>query len=340
MVDPLFKNLIDIPTVSGNENQFQRFVDNVLKSVAASRFEDVLDNFIATIGTGADKVLITAHADEVGFIVTFISDSGYIYVQPVGGVDADISVGQVVSIQTKRGLLTGIIARAEVWLTASSKEKEDITPFKDLWIDIGPNRKAKELVAIGDPVIFKTSLYELPDAYVLARGADDKLGVYTVIKAAQQFAAEVNPNITLFAATTAQEEVGSRGGTPLANQVQPKYSIVIDTMPATDVPVADAEELGRIYLGAGPTISRGGNTNHGLYDVFVESAAREQIPYQIEAEPGPTATDADTIQITGSGSATIILGIPMRYTHFPAEVFNWNDVENCVKLLCAVLKTL
>jgi endoglucanase len=340
MTDELFKNMVDIPSVSGNENKFQEFVDSELKSITSSNFEDVMGNYITTIGSGKEKVLITAHADEVGFIVTYINDQGYIYVQPVGGIDADIAVGQVVTIQTKNGPVTGIFGRAEIWDTASSKDKDDITPFKELWIDIGANKKTKELVSIGDPVIFITSIYNLPDAHVLSRAADDKLGVFTVIRTAKNFAEATNPNVTLYIATTTQEEVGSRGVQPVATHVQPKYSIVIDTVPATDVPSADSEELGRIVIGGGPTISRGSNTDHELFAMVTQVAEREQIHFQIEAEPGPTATDADSLQITGSGSATIIIGIPVRYTHFPAQVFSWDDVENCIKLISEVLKSL
>lgn len=340
MIDQLLQKLVDVPSVSGNEKQFQQIVDNELRSITPSNFEDIMGNYITKIGTGNDKVVITAHADEVGFIVTYISDEGYLYVQPVGGIDPDIAVGQVVCVQTKNGPISGIIGRAEVWATASSKENHEITPFKQLWVDIGAIAKAKELVSIGDLVIFNTSIYELPDSHLLARGADDKLGVYSIIKTAQFFAADINPKISLYVAATAQEEVGSRGVPPVVAYIQPKYSIVIDTIPATDMPIADSEELGKITIGMGPTISRGSNTNEELFSIFTAIAEREKVPFQIEAEPGPTATDADSFQITGSGSATIIIGIPVRYTHFPAEVFNWHDVENCIKLIGIFLKQL
>lgn len=342
MVDPLFQSLVSVPSVSGNEKLFQKLVDNALKSISPSSYEDILGNHITKIGSGNNKVMITAHADEVGFIVTYISNEGFVYVQPVGGIDADVAVGQVVTVQTKSGPITGIIGRAENWTTASSKNKDndEITPFSKLWIDLGAKNKVNELVALGDLVNYQTSVYELPDSHVLARGADNKLGVYSVIKTAQVLSQEINDKITLYAATTAQEEVGSRGVPPVVAHVQPNISVIIDTMAATDTPAADIEEMGHVQLGFGPTISRGSNTNAELFTTFKQVAEREKIPFQVEAEPGATATDADAFQITGAGSSTIIIGIPVRYMHFPAQVFSWQDVDNCIKLIHAFLKNL
>lgn len=342
MIDPLLQKLVNIPSVSGNEKLFQKLVNDELESVSVSGFEDVLGNHIAKIGSGNEKIMITAHADEVGFIITYISDEGFLYVQPVGGVDADVAVGQVVTIQTKKGPLTGIIGKAENWATASSKDddNDEVIPFNKLWVDIGATSKTKDAVSIGDLVTYNASIYELPDAHFLARGADNKLGVYTVIKTAERFAEDANSDVTLYVATTAQEEVGSRGVPPVVSRVQSKNSIVIDTTPATDTPEADKEELGQIQLGSGPTISRGSNTNAELFTKFTELAKREKIPFQVEAEPGPTATDADSFQTLDEGSSTIVIGIPVRYTHFPAELFSWQDVENCIKLVSAFLKEL
>jgi endoglucanase len=340
MIDPLFKQLVDVPSVSGNENLFQKLVENEVGSITSTNAEDVLGNFTATIGSGDKKVLITAHADEVGFIVTYISDDGFIYFQPVGGIEADVAVGQVVTVQTKIGPVAGIIGRFEVWETASSEDSDEITPFKKLWVDIGTNKNVRDIVTIGDRIYYNTTIYELPGSFVLARGGDDKLGVFIVIKTAQEFAKSVNPNLSMSIAMTAQEEVGSRGVQAVVSHLQPEYSIVIDTIAATDVPIADSEELGQIRLGGGPTISRGSNTNNELFSIFTHIADTEKIPYQIEAEPGPTATDGDQFQTAGAGSATIIIGVPVRYTHFPAQVICWEDVENCVKLVESVLKQL
>ncbi|MBI3379268.1 M20/M25/M40 family metallo-hydrolase [Candidatus Gottesmanbacteria bacterium] len=340
MVDELFQKLVAIPSISGNESLFQKLVAKELSAYSEIKFADILNNFTVQVGQGPQKVLITAHADEVGFIITFINDEGFIYFQPVGGIDADIAVGQAVNIHTSNGIVPGIIGREEVWDTASTKESEKSIPYKDLWIDIGANKKAAQLVAIGDTVTFDTSCKVLQDSFILARGADDKLGVYALIQLIHTLSQKPNPNVSLYAVTTTQEEVGSRGAQPAVNHIQPKYSIIIDTIRATDTPIADKEEIGRIVLGEGPVITRGSNTNPDLFFILKEIAKRESIPYQVEADAGPTATDADPIQISGIGTATIVVGIPVRYTHFPGELFCWNDVVNCIKLLTCFLKSL
>lgn len=333
MIDPLFKKLVESPSISGTESLVQQTVARELSAYSEVKFADILSNYTVQVGEGPTKVMITAHSDEVGFIVTYISDEGFIYFQPVGGIDADIAVGQIVFIQTSGDVLSGIIGRAEVWDTASSEESDSITPYKDLWIDIGNNKKSAELVSIGDTVVFDFNYKELDGQYLLARGADDKLGVFCIIKLVQQFFQEQNSAISLFAVTTTQEEIGSRGVQPVVTKIQPKYSIIIDTIAATDTPIADREEIGQIILDGGPVVSRGSNTNPDLYFLFKEIAKRDKIPYQVEAEAGATATDAGSIQISGLGSATIIISIPVRYTHFPGEIFCWNDVTNTIKLI-------
>jgi len=340
-MDELFKKLVDIPSISGNEALFQQFVAGELSKHSSEKANtDVLNSFTAQVGTGSQKILLTAHADEIGFIVTYISDDGFVYFQPVGGVDADIAVGQIVKILTRTGEVIGIVGRAEAWDTASGEQSDTITPYKELWIDIGDNEKTAEIVSVGDQVVFDTSCYELSNSFALARGADNKLGVYALIRLVEIFAKEPNPEATLFAVTMAQEEIGSRGAQAVVNRVQPHYSLIIDTIGATDTPVTDKEEIGQIMLGSGPTISRGSNTNADLFFVLEEIAKREKIPFQVEAEAGPTATDADAIQISGLGSATAVISIPVRYTHFPGEVFCWKDVENCIKLVAAFLKSV
>ena len=336
----LFQKLVDIPSTSGNESLFQKLVAKEFSQYSQVKFADILNNFTVQVGEGKEKVLITAHADEVGFIVTYINNEGFIYFQPVGGIDPDIAVGQVVTVLTSNGPISGIIAREEVWDTASAEPQEKIIPYKDLWIDIGANSKASEIVSVGDAVIYDMGVRKLYGSYILARGADDKLGVYCLIELVHRFAQEPNPQVSLFAVTTTQEEIGSRGAQPAVNKIAPKYSIIIDTIAATDLPIADKEEIGDIKLGSGPAISRGSNTNTDLFVILREIAKRENIPFQVSAEAGPTSTDADPIQISGIGTATIVVSIPVRYTHFPAEVFCWDDVENCIKLVNVFLKSL
>ncbi|MBI4130168.1 M42 family peptidase, partial [Candidatus Roizmanbacteria bacterium] len=168
----------------------------------------------------------------------------------------------------------------------------------------------------------------------------DKLGIYVLIQLVQTIAQNPNPYVSLYAVTTTQEEIGSRGAVPAVNHIGPKYSIIIDTIRATDTPIANKEEIGKVGLGAGPVITKGSNTNPDLFFILKEIAKRENIPFQVEADAGPTATDADPIQISGTGTATIVVGIPIRYTHFPLEVFCWDDVTNSVKLLTFFLKSL
>jgi putative aminopeptidase FrvX len=335
----LFKQMVEIPSVSGHESLFQKLISHELAGFGDSRFQDLLGSLTFQAGKGKESVMLTAHADEIGFIVTYIDDAGFIYFQPIGGVDADITVGQFVRILTATGDVYGIVGREESWPTASDAEDTDtIKPFKSLWIDIGTNAKTSEIVRVGDTVMFDTMHHDLGTTHCLARGADNKLGVFVITEAFKLFAKKKNPDVSLFAVMTTQEEIGSRGAMPVANRIRPKYSIIVDTIGATDLPVADKEELGLVKVGGGPVIGRGPNIDPDLFYLMKEIARREKIEYQLEAEGGPTATDADPIQVSGGGSATIVVSIPLRYHHFPGEIFAWSDIEGCIKLVSAFLQ--
>ena len=123
MIEELFKKLVEIPSISGNESVFQQLVAKELAPYSQTKFADILNNYTVSVGNGSEKVLITAHADEVGFIITYINEDGFLYFQPVGGIDADVAVGQLVTILTHNGPISGIIGKEEIWDTASSDQK-------------------------------------------------------------------------------------------------------------------------------------------------------------------------------------------------------------------------
>lgn len=339
-MDEYFKTLIRTPSISGEESLLQKTVIRELEPYGKEMFGDLINNCSVRVGAGPENVLITAHEDEIGFIITYINPQGFLYFQPIGGVDPDITVGQVVNVLTTRGPVAGIVGKEEEWETVSSEKSDTIKPYRELWIDIGSKKVATEVVKVGDLVVFDTTYKELPDNYVMARGADNKVGVYIVSEVVKRFSKDPNPLVSLYGVATAQEEIGSRGVGPVVNRIRPRYSVIVDTAIATDVPIADIEEQGDLQLGKGPAISRGSSVDPDLFFILKETAKRTKIPYQVISGANFKATDADPIQISGLGSSTILVCIPMRYHHFPAEIFCWDDVENCITLIILFLKSL
>lgn len=329
-----FKELVDIQSISGDEGRIQTRVEKELEPIGTAE-RDAIGNRLWTIGNGQKKVLITAHIDEVGFIVTYINEKGYLYFQPVGGVYKNIAVGQEIVIMSKKGPVNGIIG--------AQQSEGPVRSYKELWIDIGCGSKGAEhvktMVEVGDRVCFNVNCHELADSMMLARGTDNKAGVYVLVKALLEYIKEPNANITLYAVTAVQEEVGSRGIQPIVTKIKPDIGIILDTTHATDLPESEKEVEGETQIGYGPTIYRGPNIDETLFRTAVDIAHKEGIAIQLHADAKESSTDADQVQRYGQGNALVMM-TPVRYMHLPAQVFSKRDVDDLVKLTVALLKSL
>ena len=332
-MDSLYKKLVDTHSISGKEQHFQTIVESEL-SPFCKVDRDQLKNAFFRFGSGEKTVTLSAHADEVGFIVTYISDDGFIYFQPVGGIKYDIAVGSIVVIYTATGPVKGIIGRAK------AKQPSEISSFEDLWIDSGAGGNVKDIVSVGDVIGFDVGYYDLPNRYALSRGADNKLGVFTLIKTMQNVSKKPNQNLTVCAITTSQEEIGSRGAKLAFKNTNTEYSIVLETTNATDSPESQKKKEGEVILGNGPVITRGANTNDNMFQHLLAIAKKNGIPYQLIAETREASNDARVTQIQGSGESTAIINLPVRYMHFTAQIFHWDDVENAIRLVSAYLGDL
>jgi tetrahedral aminopeptidase len=330
---PFFKELITIPSISGDEQELQKLVDRELKKHVDTIHTDILGNNIKEIGKGKIKVMLTAHCDEVGFIVTYVDEKGFAYFQPIGGIDKDIAVGQRVKIKTNDGIISGVIGRdTEHEITKQSK-------MKDLWIDTGVAEKGNK-IAVGNRIFFDTYYDELQNNCIIARGGDNAVGVYITTEITKIFSKDPNKNLKLVTVLSTQEEIGLRGAHIAVKEVAPKYAFVIDTTDATDTPNASKEQQGAIYIGRGPVISYGPGTDKNLFFKLKEIAEREKIPLQIVAQANKTSTDTDTIQIGSMGVMSMIVSIPVRYMHTPNVLFHWQDVEHTIQLITSMLKHL
>ncbi len=297
---------------------------------------DAHGNSFAVVNEGGSpRVMLAGHIDEIGLMVTHIDEHGYISFTGIGGWDLQVLPGQRVKIYTKDGVVLGVIGRKPIHLL-KDEERKKVVKFEDLWIDVGAKDKgeASSLVEIGDPAVLDYSFAELRNDLVTARGFDDRIGAFIVLEAAR-IAAGLNPKAAVYAVATVQEEVGLRGARTSAFGIDPKVGIAVDVGFATDTPGMGNEKkiVGDIAMGKGPMIARGPNINPKLFSLMIETAQKENIPYQIEAAPRGTGTDANAIQLTRAGVATGLISIPNRYMHSPCEVVHLGDVENIAKLI-------
>lgn len=337
------QSMLSAPSPSG----YERPIQNVVRDFAGKFAEVSTDwhgNVIAAVNPqGSPRIMLAGHCDQIGLLVKHIDDKGFLWVQAIGGWDPQVLIGQDVQVWTGQGAVPGIIARKPIHLL-SPEERKVVPEIKNLWVDIGAKNgeEAREAVAIGDPITVTLGFRELRNQLAAAPSMDNKVGVWTVMSAAQR-ASQRNPKAAIFAVSTVQEEIGLRGVQTSAFRVEPQLGIVVDVTHATDCPTIDENQYGRIKLGQGPVLVRGPNVNPVVFTRLSELARSAEIPYQVNALGTPASNDAAQLQLSRSGVATGLVTIPNRYMHSPVEVVSLTDLEHAAELIarfcCSVDET-
>ncbi len=335
------KELLSAPSPSGYEQPAQRLFRAYIEPFAAVT-TDVLGNVYGNIpgaGEGSPRVMLVGHSDEIGLQIKYIDDKGFLWFAAIGGVDPHLTPGLSVNIQTKSGVVSGVIGRKPIHLI-EPKERDSVVKLEAQYIDIGAvdRKEAESLVRIGDPVTFAAEFRFLQGSRVTARGFDDKAGSFVVAEVLRQVAsATVKLSIDLYGVSSVQEEIGLRGGSTSSYTVNPDIGICVEVDFSTDQPDVERRHNGDVALGKGPILPRGANINPALFELLAKTAADEGIPVQFTGIPRATGTDANVMQISRGGVATALVKIPLRYMHTPVEVLDITDLENAVKLIVAAL---
>jgi len=334
------RQLLESPSPSGYEAPARALLRQRVAACADRVEVDMLGNLVAVLegeGEQRPRLMLTAHCDEIGFLVRHIDDRGFLFFAPLGGVDAHLVPGQRVSVQTANGPLRGVVGKKPIHLL-KAKERERVVPLDEQFIDIGcaDGEEARALVAVGDPVVFAAGLERLQGTRITSRALDDKMGAWLVAEAFCRLAAGKRPAADIHALFTVQEEVGLRGAGPGAFGVAPDVAIAVEIGHGTDTPAHSPAQSGDVRLGKGPLLSRGPNINHALFGLLRATAAEAGIPLQVIGEARGTGTDANVIQLSRNGVATALLRVPTRYLHTPSEVLDLNDLEQALDLLVAV----
>jgi endoglucanase len=335
------KAIVNAPSPSGYEQRAAEVYRAYTREFADKVYTDVMGNTIAVLNPdGKPRVMFAGHMDEIGFIVKYISDEGFLYFGPIGGHDPVIPVGQRVLVHTKQGSIPGVIGKKPIHLL-DEDERGKAPKLHDLWIDIGAKDKedAQSKVRIGDPVTFAVEFQELQNGFATARGFDNKMGAFVVAEALRLLA-EDRPTAAVYAVATVQEEIGLRGARTSAYGIDAPIGIAVDVTHASDYPTVDKRRVGDIKPGKGPVICRGANINPRVFEMLVEAAEAEGIPYQFEAAGGGTGTDANAMQLNKAGMATGLVSVPLRYMHTPCELLALEDVENAARLLAAFTRRI
>ncbi len=325
--------MLTSPSPSG----YERPIQDVVRAFAG-QFADVSTdwhgNVIAAVNPhGSPRIMLAGHCDQIGLLVKHIDEKGFLWVQAIGGWDPQVLIGQDVQVWTPAGPVPGIIARKPIHLL-TPEERKVVPEIKNLWVDIGAKNgeEAREAVSIGDPITVTLGFRALRNNFAAAPSMDNKVGVWTIMSAAQR-ASRLNPKAAIFAVSTVQEEIGLRGVQTSAFRVEPHLGIVVDVTHATDCPTIDENQFGRIKLGQGPVLVRGPNVNPVVFTRLTELAKAGEIPYQVNALGGPASNDAAELQLSRNGVATGLVAIPNRYMHSPVEMVSLDDLEHAAELI-------
>ncbi len=328
-------NLVNTPAPSGFEEPVQKIWKEEVEKFCPDISKDVHGNLTAVLNGGKERsIMIVGHSDEVGLIINYINDDGFIFVRPIGGIDPTILASQRARILTKKGPVPAAIGRTSLHLlTAAQRDKK--LEMHDVWLDIGAkNRKdAEKYVNIGDPVIFGGDYEEMTNGTAISRCWDNRIGVYIVAETLRKLSKVKNLKNTVYGVSSVQEETGVWGAGNPAYNFKPNAAIAIDVIPTSDQPEIPKERFGVTKLGLGPVITRGVRTNNKLADELIGAAKRKNMKMQIDVDYGHTWTDADPISQSRGGVAIGVVSVATRYLHSSVETLSLNDIDLTVDLL-------
>lgn len=329
----LLKELTEAFGVSGAEHEVRNILKREIESWAEYR-TDALGNLIFK-KPGPEKkpkVMLAAHMDEVGLMISSIGKNGWLKFDTVGGIDDRILVSKTVVIGPNK--VKGVIGAKAIHLQ-EPKERETALKSKNLYIDIGAKDRedAEKLVKIGDFAAFDSKYEEMGDI-VKAKALDDRVGCYVITEILKR-----NYDLALCGAFTVQEEIGMRGATVAAYALEPDIAIVLEGTFAADVP--DTKEEGySTTVGMGPAITLMDRTfiaDRKLVDRVLQVAERNNIKCQLR-RTAFGGTDAGKIHLTKEGIPTIVISVPCRYIHSPASLASMSDIQNTIALVDALIK--
>jgi endoglucanase len=331
------KSLLETPSPSGFEQPIQHVVRERMKPFADELRTDAHGNVFAArhpaAREGAPRVMLAGHCDQIGLMVQYIDAEGFLYIQPIGGWDMQILLGQHLTAWGKGGPVRGVVARRAIHLL-KPEERGKVPDFNDVWVDIGAKNReeAETLVRCGDPLTFELGYRPLRNGLAASPAMDDKVGLWVCMEAVRLLQGR-ELRASVFGVSTVAEEIGLRGATTAAYAIDPTVGIAVDVCHATDTPGNDKKTQGDIKCGGGPVVYRGPNISPRVFDLLEATAAAHSIPIQVRGTPRATGTDANAIQIARAGVATGLIGIPNRYMHSPVEVVHLDDLSNAAKLL-------
>lgn len=344
----LLEELTRLPGPSGYERAVAQRMLAGMRDLGVEAEMDRMGNVVGYVpGRSHDrKFMLSAHTDEVGLMVKYITDDGLIYFDQNGVISAMCLPSAKVQIVTRKRLYTGVIGTKSAHLMMDEEVKKPLS-ILDLWIDVGATSREDVLamgIRHGTPIVFYPNFERIGDGFVISKAIDDRMGCTLLLKTLEALA-QTTLEVDLYVTAVVQEEVGSRGARVAARRIAPDWAVTVDTVPARDpsaIPQKTTAELGK-----GP-VFRAMEVLPNMMGTLFSEAVRERLASVAEAEGLPyqydifgTWSDASTIHLEGPQGVSLgSVFVPRRYAHSPAEIMKVSDMEAAQALILAFLKSL
>lgn len=340
-------DLLNTPSPTGWETGGQKVWANYVRGFADRVENDAYGTAWATLEAGGKKpkrIMLEAHADEIGFIVKQITKEGFLRLDRVGGSDTATARGRRIHFLGEKGTVLGIIGNTAIHLRKDGLTDEKAPKIHELYVDVGATSTeevAKLGLRVGIPAVYADSAQEFGDGRIVGRALDNRLGGFIIAQVLARLAKRRKKlRSTLIAVNAVQEEIGGHGARMAAYRLNPDICIVLDVTHATDTPGIEHAVHGDVKLGAGPTISHGTANHPRIIQRLLKVANTAKIPIQHESSSRYSGTDTDVIFNVREGIPSALVSLPLRYMHSVVEMADLADVEKTITLLSAFVESV
>ncbi len=337
-----FKKLLATPSPTGYEQKIQKVVKTRMSQYADSIKTDLHGNVIVSLNEKAPrKIMLAGHCDQIGFMVRYIADNGFIYLTPLGGIDLKVLQGSTVLIHNRKGKVKGLIGKTPIHHEKPEDRKKLTVNWDSVWVDIGAKdrKQAEKKVELGDPVTFELNHIDFDNGMIGGPGIDNKAGVFVVMEALRLCKGK-KLNFGVYAVSTVQEEVGLRGAGTSSYGINPEVGIAVDVTHASDNPGYTKKNEAPVVLGNGPVLHRGPSINPVVDEYLQKTAKKNKIKYQISPGGRLLPNDTSAIQVARAGVACGCISIPNRYMHTQVEMCSFKDLQDAAKLIAKFIQDL
>ena len=329
---------INNPAPTGYEAQGQKLWLEYLKPYVDEAHVDVYGSAYGVINPhAAFKLVLDAHADEISWYVSYITDQGLIYVKRNGGSDHLIAPSKRVNIHTKRGTVKAVFGWPALHTRRTEGAVEEVPSIKNISLDVGAKTKAEvEAMGIhtGCVVTYEDEFMILNDRYFVGRALDNRIGGFMIAEVARLLKQNRKKlNFGIYVVNSVQEEIGLRGAEMVAHTIQPSAAIVIDVCHDTSTPMIQKVLEGDVVCGKGPMLTYGPAVHNKLLDLIIDTAEKKKIAFQRGAASRATGTNTDSYAYSNGGIPSALISLPLRYMHTTVEMVEISDVERVISLI-------